>query len=42
MKKRSLAIIGVGNMAKAIIGGLVQNEFVKKEQILGSAKTLRF
>lgn len=34
-----IGFIGLGNMAKAIIGGLLQNDFVKKEQIIGSAKT---
>ena len=39
MENKTIGFIGLGNMAKAIIGGLVQNDFVKKEQIIGSAKT---
>ena len=33
-----IGFIGLGNMAKAIIGGLLKNDF-EKEQIIGSAKT---
>lgn len=39
MENITIGFIGLGNMAKAIIGGLLQNDFVKKEQIIGSAKT---
>lgn len=39
MENKTIGFIGLGNMAKAIIGGLLQNDFVKKEQIIGSAKT---
>ncbi len=38
-QNKTIGFIGLGNMAKAIIGGLLQNDFVKKEQIIGSAKT---
>lgn len=34
-----IGLIGLGNMAKAIIGGMLQNEMVKPEDIIGSAKT---
>lgn len=39
MENKIIGFIGLGNMAKAIIGGLLQKDFVKKEQIVGSAKT---
>lgn len=39
MENKTIGFIGLGNMAKAIIGGLLQNEFVNKENIIGSAKT---
>lgn len=39
MENRQIGFIGLGNMAKAMIGGLLREEYVKKEQILGSAKT---
>lgn len=39
MNNKTIGFIGLGNMAKSIIGGLLQNDFVKKEQVLGSAKT---
>ena len=38
MERKTIGFIGLGNMAKAIIGGLLQNGF-EKEQIIGSAKT---
>ena len=34
-----IGFIGLGNMAKAIIGGLVNKGIVKPEEIIGSAKT---
>lgn len=34
-----IGFIGLGNMAKAMIGGMLQNEMVKPEDIIGSAKT---
>lgn len=34
-----IGFIGLGNMAKAIIGGMLQNEMLKPEDIIGSAKT---
>ena len=34
-----IGFIGLGNMAKAIIGGMLQNEMVKPGDIVGSAKT---
>ena len=39
MENKTIGFIGLGNMAKAIIGGLLQKDFAKKEQIIGSAKT---
>lgn len=39
MGNKTIGFIGLGNMAKAIIGGLLKKEFVTKEQIIGSAKT---
>lgn len=39
MEKKIIGFIGLGNMAKAIIGGLLKTGFVPKEQIVGSAKT---
>ena len=38
MERKTIGFIGLGNMAKAIIGGLLKNDF-EKEQIIGSAKT---
>ena len=38
MERKIIGFIGLGNMAKAIIGGLLKNGF-EKEQIIGSAKT---
>lgn len=34
-----IGFIGLGNMAKAIIGGMLQNEMVKPTDIIGSART---
>lgn len=34
-----IGFIGLGNMAKAMIGGMLQKEIVEKGDILGSAKT---
>ena len=34
-----IGFIGLGNMAKAMIGGMLQKDMVKAEDILGSAKT---
>lgn len=34
-----IGFIGLGNMARAIIGGMLQNEMVKPADIIGSAKT---
>lgn len=39
MEKKMIGFIGLGNMAKAIIGGLLQNGFTQKEKIIGSAQT---
>ncbi len=39
MENKTIGFIGLGNMAKAIIGGLLQKEFVRKENVIGSAKT---
>ena len=39
MDNKVIGFIGLGNMAKAIIGGLLQKEVVKKEKVIGSAKT---
>lgn len=39
MDNKTIGFIGLGNMAKAMIGGLLQNGFATKEQIIGSAKT---
>ncbi len=35
---KTIGVIGLGNMAKAIIGGLLDKGFVAKEQIVGSDK----
>ena len=37
MEGKIIGFIGLGNMAKAMIGGLLKNSFTK-EQIVGSAK----
>ncbi|MDE6387352.1 MAG: pyrroline-5-carboxylate reductase [Lachnospiraceae bacterium] len=34
-----IGFIGLGNMAKAMIGGMLQNEMVQPDDIIGSAKT---
>lgn len=34
-----IGFIGLGNMAKAIIGGMLENQIVSPENIIGSAKT---
>ncbi|MDE6994668.1 MAG: pyrroline-5-carboxylate reductase [Lachnospiraceae bacterium] len=34
-----IGFIGLGNMAKAMIGGMLQKEIVQKNDIIGSAKT---
>lgn len=34
-----IGFIGLGNMAKAIIGGMLQNDMVQRSDIVGSAKT---
>lgn len=34
-----IGIIGLGNMATAMIGGMLQNNIVQKEELLGSAAT---
>lgn len=34
-----IGFIGLGNMAKAMIGGMLSKEIVRKEDIIGSAKT---
>ncbi len=34
-----IGFIGLGNMARAMIGGMLQKEMVKPEEIIGSAKT---
>ena len=34
-----IGFIGLGNMAKAIIGGMLQKEIVQPDQIIGNAKT---
>ena len=34
-----IGFIGLGNMAKAMIGGMLQKDMVKASDILGSAKT---
>ena len=34
-----IGFIGLGNMARAIIGGMLQEGIVPKEDILGSART---
>lgn len=39
MEEKMIGFIGLGNMAKAIIGGLLQDDFVKPQQIIGSAKS---
>lgn len=38
-KDMKIGFIGLGNMAKAMIGGMLQKDMVKAEDILGSAKT---
>ena len=39
MAIQTIGFIGLGNMAKAIIGGILQNELVKPENIVGSSAT---
>ena len=39
MRIQTIGFIGLGNMAKAIIGGILQNQLVEPQQILGSAAT---
>ncbi len=39
MTIQTIGFIGLGNMAKAIIGGILKNELVKPEDIVGSAAT---
>lgn len=39
MKNDMIGFIGLGNMAKAMIGGMLEKGIVKAEQIIGSAKT---
>lgn len=39
MEEKVIGFIGLGNMAKAMIGGLLQNDFVKCTQIIGNAKS---
>ena len=34
-----IGFIGLGNMAGTMIGGMLGKEMVKKDQIMGSAKT---
>ena len=34
-----IGFIGLGNMADAMIGGMLKKELVKAEDIIGSAKT---
>lgn len=34
-----IGFIGLGSMAKAIIGGMLDNQIVKPEDIIGTAKT---
>ena len=34
-----IGFIGLGNMAKAIIGGMLENQIVRPDEIIGSAKT---
>lgn len=38
-KDMKIGFIGLGNMAKAMIGGMLQKDMMKAEDILGSAKT---
>ena len=38
-KDMKIGFIGLGNMAKAMIGGMLQKDMVKAEDILGSART---
>lgn len=38
-KEKVIGFIGLGNMAKAIIGGMLNNEMVQPGDILGTAKT---
>lgn len=39
MAIQTIGFIGLGNMAKAIIGGILKNELVKPENIIGSSAT---
>jgi pyrroline-5-carboxylate reductase len=39
--KGKIGFIGLGNMAKAMIGGMLQNEMVLPADVIGSAKTQR-
>ena len=34
-----IGFIGLGNMARAIIGGMLRKEMVRPEDIIGTAKT---
>ena len=39
MNAKKIGFIGLGNLAKAMIGGMLSKEIVRKEDIIGSAKT---
>lgn len=39
MENKKVGFIGLGNMATAMIGGMLRKEIVKAENIIGSAKT---
>ena len=38
MKKGTIGFIGTGNMAKAIIGGMLEKDIVKAEDIIAADK----